>query len=63
MAAIQVPTLIMFGEFDRVVPPGNADLMAAKISRAQIQIIPSTGHIFPIEDAVGTVNAIHAFLS
>jgi pimeloyl-ACP methyl ester carboxylesterase len=63
MAAIQVPTLILFGEFDRVVPPGNADLMAAKIADAQIEIIPATGHIFPIEDPAATVNAIHTFLS
>jgi 3-oxoadipate enol-lactonase/4-carboxymuconolactone decarboxylase len=63
MAAIQVPTLILFGEFDMVVPPGNADLMAAKIADAQIEIIPATGHIFPIEDPAATVNVIHTFLS
>jgi pimeloyl-ACP methyl ester carboxylesterase len=63
MDAIQVPTLVLFGEFDRVVPPGNADLMVAKIANAQAEIISATGHIFPIEDPVATVNAIHEFLS
>jgi pimeloyl-ACP methyl ester carboxylesterase len=62
MRAIQVPTLILFGEFDMVVPSGNADLMAAKIADAQIEIIPATGHIFPIEDPAATVNVIHKFL-
>lgn len=62
MAAIQVPTLILFGEFDMVVPPGNADLMAAKIADAQVEIIPATGHIFPIEDPEATITAIHKFL-
>jgi pimeloyl-ACP methyl ester carboxylesterase len=63
MQSIQVPTLILFGEFDMVVPPGNADLMAAKITDAQIEIIPATGHIFPIENPPATVTAIHEFLS
>jgi pimeloyl-ACP methyl ester carboxylesterase len=63
MAAIQVPTLILFGEFDMVVPPGNADLMAAKIPNAQVKTISTTGHIFPIEDPAATVVAIHEFLS
>ena len=50
MEAIQVPTLILFGEFDRVVPPGNADLMASKISDAQTVVLPACGHIFPVEN-------------
>ena len=63
MQAIKVPTLILFGEFDMVVPPGNADLMVAKIANAQAKIIPATGHIFPIEDPTATVDAIRTFLS
>jgi pimeloyl-ACP methyl ester carboxylesterase len=62
MAAIQTPTLILFGEFDRVVPPGNADLMAAKIAAARVKIIPGTGHMFPIEDPGATAAAIKEFL-
>lgn len=62
-AAINVPTLILFGEFDRVVPPGNAELMASKIAGAQIEILPGTGHIFAIEDPAATVAAIHKFLA
>ena len=63
MTAIQVPTLILFGEFDRVVPPGNADFMAAKIAGAQIEILSGTGHIFAIEDPAATIEVIHKFLS
>lgn len=62
MRAIQVPTLLLFGEFDNVVPPGNADLMAQKIAGAKIKIIPNTGHVFPIEDPSATVKAITEFL-
>lgn len=62
MKAVKVPTLLLFGEFDNVVPPGNADLMAQKIAGAKIKIIPNTGHIFPIEDPKATTEAIAAFL-
>lgn len=62
MAAIRVPVLILFGEFDHVVPPGNAQLMAARLPHAQIKIIPNTGHIFPIEDPQSTAQAITEWL-
>ncbi len=62
MQAIHVPTLILFGEFDRVVPPGNAELMAKKIKQAQVKILPGVGHMFPIEDPAATVDAMISFL-
>lgn len=62
MNAIMVPALILFGQHDRVVPPGNADLMSQKIAGACVKIIPGTGHIFPIEDPAATVTAIVDFL-
>jgi len=46
---IDIPTLILFGEHDKVVPPANADLLAAKISNSQTVILPDAGHFFPIE--------------
>lgn len=61
-AAIQVPTLILFGEHDRVVPPGNADLLAEKIVNSMIKILPNTGHIFAIENPSATVKTIQQFL-
>lgn len=57
-AANRVPTLILFGEHDMVVPPGNADLLQAKIPQAQVFILANVGHIFPFEDAAATVDSI-----
>jgi pimeloyl-ACP methyl ester carboxylesterase len=62
MQAIKVPTLILFGEHDMVVPSGNADLMAKKIADSRIEIIPETGHIFPIENPTRTRSVIQDFL-
>ena len=63
MEAIKIPTLVLFGEFDRVVPPGNADLLTSKIPNSKATIIPAAGHIFPIEVPETTVEAIRDFLS
>jgi 3-oxoadipate enol-lactonase len=61
-AAIRIPTLILFGEFDQVVPPGNADILQTKITDSQVKIIPNAGHMFPIEDPETTVAILHQFL-
>jgi pimeloyl-ACP methyl ester carboxylesterase len=63
MASIQVPTLILSGEHDRVVPPGNAQLMAEKIANARVVLIPGTGHIFPIENPGAAAGTIREFLA
>ena len=62
MSSIRVPTLILFGQHDRVVPPGNGELMANKIPDPQVEIIPNTGHMFPIEDPPAAAKKIREFL-
>jgi pimeloyl-ACP methyl ester carboxylesterase len=59
---IRVPTLILFGEHDKVVPPGNAGLLAAEIPYSQVRILPGGGHFFPIEIPELAVAAILEFL-
>jgi pimeloyl-ACP methyl ester carboxylesterase len=63
LAALDGPVLILFGEHDRVVPPGNANLMEAKLKNARTVILPGTGHIFPIEDPAAAASAIQEFLT
>jgi pimeloyl-ACP methyl ester carboxylesterase len=46
---ISVPTLILFGVHDKVVPPTNADLLAKQIPGSQIHFLPDAGHFFPME--------------
>jgi pimeloyl-ACP methyl ester carboxylesterase len=46
---IHVPTLILFGKYDMVVPPANAALLAEKIPDSSVVILPDAGHFFPIE--------------
>ena len=55
-------TLILFGEHDKVVPPGNADLLAAKIPNSTIHLLPNAGHFFPIEVPEAANEAVIEFL-
>ena len=49
LPAINVPTLILFGEHDKVVPPANAELLSKQIRNSQVAIFSDAGHFFPIE--------------
>jgi poly(3-hydroxyoctanoate) depolymerase len=43
LGAISVSTLVVCGAHDRVVPPGNSRLLARRIPRAELAILPA-GH-------------------
>jgi pimeloyl-ACP methyl ester carboxylesterase len=58
---LNVPTLILFGAHDKVVPPANASLLAAKISGSKVVILPDAGHFFPIEIAEAASRTITDF--
>ncbi len=62
LAAVRAPTLILFGAHDKVVPPGNADLLAARIAGSRVQVLPDAGHLFPLEVPDGAAGVISAFL-
>lgn len=49
LSRINIPTLILFGSHDKVVPPENARLLSEKISNSRVVIFPDAGHFFPIE--------------
>ena len=55
-------TLILFGAHDKVVQPGNAELLAREIPHSTIEILPDAGHFFPIETPEAANAAIIKFL-
>ena len=63
LPAVSAQTLILFGAHDKVVPPGNADLLAAKLPHSTIHILPDAGHFFPIETPEEANRVIVEFLS
>ena len=58
---LNVPTLILSGAHDKVVPPENAALLAGKIANSKVLIFPDAGHFFPIEIAEDASRAIVEF--
>ena len=44
LSLIDVPTLILHGERDRICPPGAANYLANKIKKAELHIFKETGH-------------------
>ena len=50
LGAIGVPTLVVHGEADRMVAPGNAPLLAGRIPGAQLRLWPGAGHLYPTDE-------------
>jgi pimeloyl-ACP methyl ester carboxylesterase len=46
---IAVPTLVITGDADRLVPPGNSDILARHIPKARLVKIPGGSHGFNFE--------------
>ncbi|MBI4236109.1 MAG: alpha/beta fold hydrolase [Chloroflexi bacterium] len=59
---IKVPTLVLVGDQDAVTPPADAELMASRISGAQLVKIPGASHLSNLERPEEFSHAIHDFL-
>ncbi|MFE0017916.1 alpha/beta fold hydrolase [Mesorhizobium sp. NPDC059054] len=59
---IDVPTLLIVGELDKLTPPELAKGIAAGIGGAQLSIIPNVGHLSNLEDPSGFNAALVSFL-
>jgi pimeloyl-ACP methyl ester carboxylesterase len=46
LGAIRIPTLVVHGEEDVVMPPRNGHLLAKGIPGAQLQLWPNAGHLY-----------------
>jgi pimeloyl-ACP methyl ester carboxylesterase len=50
LARLQVPTLVISGERDRLTPPAHAELMARSLPDVlDLVVIPRSGHMTPVE--------------
>jgi pimeloyl-ACP methyl ester carboxylesterase len=47
---IAVPTLVVHGRQDRVIPFRNAEIMAARIPRARLLLLEESGHLYTTEE-------------
>jgi pimeloyl-ACP methyl ester carboxylesterase len=59
---LAVPTLVVHGALDRVIPVANAHLIADRIPGARLRILDEAGHLYPTE-APEVDEAIARFLA
>lgn len=59
---LRIPTLILHGTDDRVVPVENARLLAEKISNSRLELLEGGSHLFFIENAADVTEQLLAFL-
>jgi pimeloyl-ACP methyl ester carboxylesterase len=46
---MSVPVLVLHGSEDRLVHPGNAELLAGRIPRAELAVLDGAGHAYHLE--------------
>ena len=59
---IDVPTLIVWGKQDRLVPPVYAQEFASRIANARVELVDQAGHVPQLEQFAQVSEAIQAFL-
>lgn len=62
LASIAVPTLVLAGADDQLIPVEEARAMAEALPDAQLVVVPGVGHLAPLEEPKASNAAIEAFL-
>lgn len=63
LGAVTVPTLVLFGESDRVVTPGYGRAVADAIPGARFALVPAAGHLPHLENPDATWSILDHFLA
>lgn len=62
IATLKLPTLILWGGQDRLIPPDNAQRFAKDIVGSQLVVFDALGHVPHEEDPAATVAVVKRFL-
>ena len=60
---IKAPTMLIWGEKDRINPPSYADEFKRLIPGAQVSMLPNAGHLLMLERGAAFADAVANFLS
>jgi len=63
IAHLKLPTLILWGGRDRLIPPDNAERFHRDIAGSQLVVFPGLGHVPQEEDPAVSAAAVSAFLA
>ncbi len=59
---IDIPTLLLVGEYDTLTPPSVMKKMSGEINKSKIFTVPKAGHMTPLENPEFVNNKIKEFL-
>jgi pimeloyl-ACP methyl ester carboxylesterase len=62
LSQIDVPTMVVAGREDKLIPATQSRAMADAIPGAHFTVIPEAGHLVPMEQPVATGRVITEFL-
>lgn len=60
---VKAPTLLVWGQADRIIPPAYADAFKALLTntRTRVEVVPKAGHLVLMEQTAAAVGAIVKF--
>lgn len=58
LKSLQLPTLLLTGDRDAIIPVENARALEKLIPGARLVVLPGAGHVFPLEQPQATVLAL-----
>ena len=58
---MKCPTLLLWGEHDRLVPPSYGEAYRKHLPNAEMQVIPGCGHLGMFEKEAEFVEAVASF--
>lgn len=59
LSEVTAPTLVIWGEGDRIIPPVYGETLASAIPNARLAVLPRAGHV-PMLERPGAVNEVMA---
>ena len=62
LPGLSIPTLVIHGEDDQLIPPAEAKAVAAALPEAELVLIPGAGHMVNLEQPAAFNEAVRGFL-
>jgi pimeloyl-ACP methyl ester carboxylesterase len=62
LAAVDVPALVIVGEYDKLTPPAQAERLAGYLERSTLVQMPAVGHLAPVEAPEAFAAAVRDWL-
>ena len=63
ISEVETPTLLLWGENDRVTPIGVAEVYDDSLPNSTLQVVDGAGHLVELENPQAAADAIHSFIS